>query len=144
MEKNVKQTEQNQKNDVQTQQNNKNEFDRKAFLESFRQYRLTEDAEIDFRGFAKQGKDADKDIIEKRISVLIHTARSVKELPHNKCRYQFAGFVILTNEEDQTIEVVYWIKRKLKVSKAMDMELKQKYNAVGLDETGFDYLANQE
>ncbi len=122
------------------QATNPNEFNKKAFLESYVQYKLTEEAEIDFRGFTKNGKDVDKDILEKRISVLIHTATSIKNLPHNKNRYQFAGFVILTNEDEKTIDVVYWIRNKQKVSKATTNQLKLKYQAIGLDDTGFAIL----
>ncbi len=116
------------------------EFNRLAFLESFTQYELTEDAETDFRGFARHGKEVDKDILEKRLSVLIHTANSKTDLPNNKRRYQFAGFVMLTNEESQSIDVCYWIKRKLEVTKDMSEALKNKYNTIGLDETGFALL----
>lgn len=126
----------NQENN-QSNPNNNTEFNKKEFFETFTQYRLTEEAEVDFRGFAKSGADVERDILEKRINVLIHTANSKKELPNNKTRYQFSTFVILTNEEEQTIDVVYWIKYKQKVTKAMVAALKNKYDAVGLDETGF-------
>lgn len=118
-------------------------FDRHKFLEEFVQYKLTPEAESDFRAHAKMGAKAALDIIEKNISVLIHTSNAVTELPKNKRRYQFSGFVALTNEDEKTVNVVYWVNKKLKVSKAMSNELKKKFGVIGLDSTGFALLKEE-
>lgn len=118
-------------------------FDKAKFLEEFVQYKLTPEAEADFRAHAKMGAKADLDIIEKNISVLIHTSNAVTELPKNKRRYQFSGFVALTCEDEKTVNVVYWVNKKLKVSKAMSNELKKKFAVIGLDSTGFAMLKEE-
>lgn len=120
------------------------EFNKTAFLDSFMHYKMTEEAEKDFRGFTKQGKNAEKNIIEKRLSVLIHTSYTVTAMPNNKCRYQFGDLVILTNESEHTIDVVYWVKRRTKITGAMKNELKQKFNTIGLDDTGFELLKEED
>lgn len=117
-------------------------FDKIAFLESFVQYRMTPEAESDFRIYAKRGSKADKDIIEKNLSVLIHTTDLKTPLPHNKCRYQFEDFVILTSEDTQTMDVLYWVNKKNKVTKKMSYDLKNKFNTIGLDHTGFASLSD--
>ncbi|MCK8060279.1 MULTISPECIES: hypothetical protein [unclassified Fusibacter] len=107
-------------------------------------YQLTADSEKDFRSYSKKGTEAKKDILEKHLSAIVHTAVHSEKLHNEFVKYQFGKTVIVVDHATNVIKLVYWSNRMLKVTADLQKRLEEKFNSFGLSSDGLKLAMNED
>lgn len=99
-------------------------------------YKLSKEANKDYRVGAKRYRRISKRVLIRRISALINN--SVAEYKGNITIYRFGAFKMVYNKELDIIQSVYWDKefKGIKIEEDIINNLKRDYYRLGLDDNG--------
>jgi hypothetical protein len=127
-------------------------------------YNITGNVFDHYKNNAKRGATAPKEVVERKLSALIHNCFSSRILPikfnlkrlikdknrirmfHKHKLYKFDGFRMITNENTKTIIWIFW-KKENHVGRFLTKEerinLQTTYNKLGLNNSGNGWITEK-
>lgn len=106
-----------------------------------KEYVLSSIALDTYRKEAKNDKDLDRDVLEKRLSAIINNADAIGKVG-NKTVFKFGSFVLLADENRNRIETLTWrndLHKGYKMDKEKSKKLREDYKSLGLNGNGNNY-----